>query len=158
MPQKTKLYRILEENFEEERLTPIARKYFNDTYGCPFFLLSTRIESSKPINRLIAGMNYIRQYGIEENRATLELLLVKKSVSIISCLHAPCIITLPLLLLLDIMLWLRHLQCSSKPPLIWVDRRLTIGLHLFVGTSSTLTKWCSRTTLSGSSSRASRGP
>jgi len=27
---------------------------------------------------LSAGMNYVRQYGLEENRATLELLLMKQ--------------------------------------------------------------------------------
>ncbi|RUS27665.1 hypothetical protein BC938DRAFT_482923 [Jimgerdemannia flammicorona] len=55
-PQKTKLCKIIEENFPSACLTPIGRKYFNDAIG----------------------LNYIKQYGLEEDSAALILGLTSK--------------------------------------------------------------------------------
>ncbi|RUP52200.1 hypothetical protein BC936DRAFT_137735 [Jimgerdemannia flammicorona] len=57
-PQKTKLCKIIEENFPSACLTPIGRKYFNDAIG----------------------LNYIKQYGLEEDSAALILGLTSKYV------------------------------------------------------------------------------
>ncbi|CAG8611279.1 2676_t:CDS:10 [Ambispora gerdemannii] len=55
-PAKSKLCKIFEENMQSAIVTPIGRKYFND----------------------VVGMNYIKQYGIEEDSAVLILGLMSK--------------------------------------------------------------------------------
>ncbi|CAG8475627.1 9924_t:CDS:10 [Ambispora leptoticha] len=55
-PTKSKLCKILEENMQSATMTPIGRKYFND----------------------VVGMNYIKQYALEEDSAVLILGLTSK--------------------------------------------------------------------------------
>jgi len=74
VPNKSKLWKIIEDQFEESTVSPIPRKFFNGTHGLIDFLLNIFRKKKKKKK----GKSLIQQYGVEENVATLELLLEKQ--------------------------------------------------------------------------------
>ncbi|KAJ3299721.1 MutS protein msh4 [Borealophlyctis nickersoniae] len=68
-PSKSKLCKIVEEGLPDIDITPVGRKYFN--------ALSRRLLANVTVQDNI-GLNYIKQYGLEEDIANLMLGLSSK--------------------------------------------------------------------------------